>query len=313
MTGVSTDAASAASKRLGIAYSNASEGENNLRDSLVDARKAGVAGTGLADFMKDRGFKEAVTLLNGAANDLDKEVKALQGIADKAASANTALAALKANIEKDLAKRKDNSESKKDIENLLAKIGTDRKTCTDTTKSVGQKIAPRDKNYGAELPKTITKLVQGAPEEQAEAKHKNEAPQKLQDRVLNTHLQKVMAAHKQVVAACDAAVDKSGDGDKGGAQAELKKAAVARQKALAISAEYKKLVAEFKDHVDNSKDKGKSLAAVAKMADRDTTPRPARAGAPPRCAPARAGCSRLRGTTRCARRHDGRPGLSGAA
>src|SRR5690348_6070584 len=112
------DEASTTAQRLRLANANCSEGESNLKSSLVAARREGVTGSTFADFMKNARFKEAVALLNKAAGALEGEVKRCDEFSQQAEAAVGELNALKAKIEKDLKGRKDSSESKKDIEAL---------------------------------------------------------------------------------------------------------------------------------------------------------------------------------------------------
>jgi hypothetical protein len=120
-------------------------------------------------------------------------------------------------------------------------------------------------NYAANLTKTINKIIAEAPDVQEKAKRDNEAPQKLQDRNLNTALNKTIGHAKTVKTHCDNAVEKAGKGDASGAQAELKAAAAALKDLQGISSDYDKIVKDYKDHVENSKDKAKILGAVQRM------------------------------------------------
>ena len=266
---ITADQGNATSKRLTIACTATTEGENNLRDALVDARKAGVTANTFGEFSKDRGFQEAAKLLSKAANEVEERIKDIHAFGAEASRAAATMAALRNSIEKDLAKRKDSSESKKDIQALLDKVSTDEKNYAKLAKLPDERIKPYYKTYASNLTKTITKLIQEAPEAQAKAKRDMEAPEKLRDRVLNSWFQKCVAAHKQVVTASGDALGKAEKGDKSGVQAALKTAADARKTVKAIADDYADVVKNYKEDVDISKDKAKILAAVAKMAQMD--------------------------------------------
>jgi hypothetical protein len=260
---------SAISKRFGIAKASISEGENNLRDCLVTARKNGVTGSTLADFVKDKTAKEGITLLDTATTILKQEMIALDTFAGQAAAAIQELVALEKSIEKDLGKRKDSSESKKDIESLQAQIAADRKEFLKLTKLPDEKVTPFYRNYAKNFQTTLAKIIKEAPEAQAERKHKEEAPQKLQDRNLKKYLSSCVALHKDVASACDQAMEKAGNGDKAGALKLLKDAAVSRDKLHATADEMSKILKEFGEVVTGTKDEKKIREAISKMAKLD--------------------------------------------
>ena len=107
----SASAVSAVYKRLGLADANLSEGESNLAESTVAARKNGVSGTGLPDYMKDKTFAEAKKLLDHAVGQFVEALTELDSFADDADKVASEVGALYQKIEKDLKSRKDKSES----------------------------------------------------------------------------------------------------------------------------------------------------------------------------------------------------------
>jgi hypothetical protein len=258
-----------ASKRLQLANANVTEGKANLRDSLVTARKNGVTGSSFADFAKDKSFQEGMQLLNRAVNDLEARIKDIDDIGAKATTAVAAIDTLARNIDKDLASRKDTSESKKEIEKLQQTLVNDRKALAPLAKLGTDKVKPYQRNYSKDLQQTVAAIVKEAPQAQAQAKRDTEAPQKLQDRVLNTSMNKCIGLNKEVGNLCESAMKKAGAGDKSGMQADLKKALEQRKALTAIVTEYQSVIKDYKAVVDDSKDKSKILAAVAKMAELD--------------------------------------------
>jgi len=259
------------SQRLRLSNSNVTEGEANLRSSLVKARKAGVTGDSFSDFAKNKDFQEGMKLLNLAVNAMEAEVKLLDAFSDSAAGGVAALEALAAKIDKDLVKRKDSSESKKDIEAMVGTIDADLKALRPLVGLAKAKILPYHRNYSKTFQATIAKILKEAPDAVQKQTEGNELPHKLTDRVLNTSLQRCLAAARDVKAACDQALDKAAAGDKAAAQAAIKKAGEARKVITPIAVEYKKIVTDYKQDVENSKDKKKVHDAIAKMAECDAS------------------------------------------
>lgn len=257
------------SQRFRLANANVSEGEMNLRSSLVKARKAGVTGDSFNDFAKNKDFQEGMKLLNMAANVLEQEIKLLDEFSAKAASAISALQGLSARIDKDLVKRKDSSESKKDIEALLATIGNDVKMLKPLSTLAKDKITPYARSYSKNFQATIAKILKEAPASAQKTVEDNELPHKLTDRVIKHALSRCIMAARDVKVACDEALKKAAAGDKAGAQAAIKKASEARKAITPVAAEYKKIASDYKQDLEISKDKKKVQEAIAQMAKCD--------------------------------------------
>jgi len=263
------DEANTTSQRLRLSNANCSEGESNLKSSLVAARREGVTGSTFADFMKNAKFKEAVTLLNKAAGALESEVKRCDGFSQDAETAIGELNALKAKIEKDLKGRKDSSESKKDIEALQDRMAQDLKDFGGYAKLSKEKVFPAHRNYSQNFQKTINKILSEAPDAQAREVDNNEAPQKFTDRVLNKYLSQCLVGMRDVHTACEKAIELAAQGKASDAAAQLKQAAATRKEINEIATEYAKLAKDHSDAVANSKDKSKIVDAIAKMAKAD--------------------------------------------
>ena len=103
----SASAVSAVYKRLGLADASLSEGESNLAESTVDARKAGVTGASLPDFMKNKAFADAKKLLDKAVGMFVEALNDLDSFCTEAGKLSTEVGALYTKIEKDLKSRKD--------------------------------------------------------------------------------------------------------------------------------------------------------------------------------------------------------------
>ena len=114
----SAENASTAKTRINSANTNCGEGERNLADCMVTARKNGVTGDTLVDFMKDKTFAEGYKLLQAATNMMAEELLTMQAFSKEAGEVLADVTKLDAAITKDLKGRKDKSESKKDIEGL---------------------------------------------------------------------------------------------------------------------------------------------------------------------------------------------------
>jgi hypothetical protein len=257
------------SQRMRLSNSNVTEGEAHLRSCLVKARKAGVTGDSFNDFAKNKDFQEGMKLLNVAAGAMEAEIKLLDDFSAKAAAGVAALEALAARIDKDLVKRKDTSETKKDIEAMVATVAADIKALKPLAGLAAAKILPYHRGYTKAFQTTIAKILKEAPDAVQSQAEGNELPHKLTDRVLNTSLQKCLAAAREVRKACDEAMNKAAAGDKAGAQAAIKKAGELRKAITPVAAEYKKIATDYKQDVDNSKDKKKVLDAIAKMSEAD--------------------------------------------
>lgn len=257
----SASAVSAVYKRLGLADANLSEGERNLAESTVTARKNGVTGTSLPDYMKDKTFAEAKKLLDQAVGQFVEALKELDSFADDADKVASEVGALYQKIEKDLKSRKDKSESKKEIEGL-------RDTAMANYQDLKKVAAYRDKpnkhqrDYVANYMKTINKILSEAPDEQVRKKEATELPQLFVDRNIKLNTGKALALSKKVTDDCDMALS-AAEKDLKAALPFLKTAQVALIELKKIADTYSDAVKKFKDLLENSKDQGK----IEKMID----------------------------------------------
>ena len=246
-------------QRVRLAKSNCDEGENHLTETMVTSRKNGVTGSTLADFMKDKDFAGAKTLLDSAARDLAEELKTLLTFCTEAETTMLKVGTLYKAIEKDLKSRKDKSESKKDIEKLQA-------TALDTYKDLEKAAAFRDKpnkqtlGYIENYMKTIARIVATAPEEAQRQKTDTEIPQLFVDRNIKLNTSKALSLGKKVSDDCDAALTAS-EKDLRAALPHLKTAQVALLALKKIADDYAAATKKYKANLDISKDKDK----IAKM------------------------------------------------
>lgn len=264
----STTEASAVFTRFKLASANLSQGEENLGDSTVTARKNGVTGDKLTDFMKDKSFSDAKKLLDKVVAEYVEQLQAVDAFCDAAAAVSGDVAVLQKAIEKDLKSRKDKSESKKDIEALLATTVDDIK---ELNKSVAYKTKPNpfQRGYAANFAKHLDKIVKEAPEEQERKKNATEMPQLFVDRNIKTNFTKAVALGKAVADACDKAMEAAGN-DMAAAVPHLKAAQTALVALKGLNDSYVEAVKKFQADIDNSKDKDKvekMIAAIAKSFD----------------------------------------------
>ena len=261
--------AQAASKRMGTAHANCSTGEANLAESMVVARKNGVKGTSLADFAKDKDFKEALGLLDKATSMLTEATRAFESFSNKAATVAVDLGKLQTAIEKDLKGRKDKSESKKDIEGLLEKTKEDQKVLKKSADYYAQRVNKAILGYAGNFQKTVAAILKQAPAEQETARDATLIPQLFVDRNLKKNTTHAMVLGKQVHEECDAAVEAS-QKDLKAAAGPLKKAQVALLALKKVADDYDAAARKFPDAITNSKDKSKiekMIAAIAKSFD----------------------------------------------
>ena len=264
----STTEASAVFQRFKLASANRSQGEDYLGDSTVTARKNGVTGATLAEFMKDKTFSDAKKLLDKVVDEYATELKALDAFCDAATKLSGEVAVLNKAIEKDLKSRKDKSESKKDIEALLATTADDVKELNKAA-DYRTKPNPFQRGYVANYAKAIDKIVKEAPEEQERKKDATEMPQLFVDRNIKANTSKAIALNKAVADACNEAITAAGD-DVKAALPFLKTAQTSLVALKEMNDKYVEAVKKFQAAIDDSKDKAKTekmIDAIGKSFD----------------------------------------------
>lgn len=264
----SAERASAAYQRLRLAKANVEEGESYLIESLVDARKEGVTGNQLADFMKSKSFSEAKKLLDGAVKVFVKELKDFDTFCDNADKVALKVGTINQAIGKDLKSRKDKSESKKEIEQLQGKTYD---IYQELKKSADYRTKPNKntRDYVANYVKTIDRIIKTAPEEAQRKKDDTELPQLLVDRNLKLNLSKAVSGKTKVDQLCDKAIDAAGD-KLSAAAPFLKQAQGIVNDIKSLDDQYEAVTKKYKDAIDNSKDKSKiekAIATIAKSAE----------------------------------------------
>jgi len=254
------------------AYSNCSVGENNITDSMVTAREKGVTGTELKDFMKDKGFQEAMKLYTLAVNEMDAAQKDYGTFCTEARGVADEVALLHAAIEKDLKGRKDKSESKKDIEGLRDQLAKDWKLLDAVAKRNTKNTSPAKEKYVENYKKTIDELLKEAPEEQQRKKDEAELPQLLVDRNIKSNFSKAIAMVKRIDEHCAAALEASEE-DLKAAAPHLKLAVGELSPLKKMNDLYEDVVKRFDADIQNSKDEAKirkMIGAITKgFADSD--------------------------------------------
>lgn len=258
----SMENASATSKRVQTASANCGQGEANLAEAMVIARKDGVKGTGLADLVKDKAFKDALGLLDKATSMLTEQIRAFEAFSTKAGEVGAQVAKLQVAIEKDLKGRKDKSESKKDIEALLDQTKEDQKELKKSADYYAQRVNKANLGYAANFQKTVAAILKQAPDVQDKARDATLLPQLFVDRNLKKNTTLALVLAKQVHEACDAAVE-GAQVNLAAAAGPLKTAQAALIKLKKLADEYADAIKKFPDAISNSKDKAK----IEKMTD----------------------------------------------
>jgi len=123
------------SRQVKSAFQSANfHGEEMIAEAMANARDNGVTGDKYADFIKDKGFQDAIKVFDKAVGLMDTPQKELKKFCAQAAQTADELAVLHTQIEKDLKKRKDKSDTKKDIEKLRDQINADWQAVTAASK-----------------------------------------------------------------------------------------------------------------------------------------------------------------------------------
>lgn len=250
-------------KRVSIALSNAWEGEDFFRESLAKARENGVTSEKLADFQKDKDFKDGLGTWKKAAELHQEEVAAMTAFCDQAGAVHAKMARLLDAITKDLKKRAKSSESKKDIEALrdaLTKQVAEIKKAADAigTLSAAQKL------YSANFKRAFDRILKESPDSQSKKKDANDLPQMLVDRNRKKYSNQVAALVKAISALCDSAMGKAAT-DLKGAVPDLKSAAAKLKDLKKVTDSYQAVKKKFPDAIEESKEKKAILEMIKKF------------------------------------------------
>lgn len=256
----SVEEASAAKTRVNSANTNCGEGERNLAASMVKARKNGVTGTALPDFIEDKGFAEAYKLMKSAFNMLAEELIAIEAFSKAAAVVQTDVTKLDTAITKDLKGRKDSSASKKEIEGLQEQIATDLKALKEAAGKYDG-VEPMKKNLPGNFPKSVAAVLKQAPEAQETKEETETLPMLLVDRNLKSNVSKALKIAKTIGDEIKEALELAAT-DMGGAATKIKAAAGELKTLSELVKQYQKLKTDYKQDIAVSKDKGKIETAI---------------------------------------------------
>ncbi|MEO8243136.1 MAG: hypothetical protein ABI832_12575 [bacterium] len=256
------DAAAAYSKRMGIAHTACFQGEQNLSESMVTARKNGVTGTGLNDFIKDKDFKQAIGLLDTQVSMLTEATRDFEAFCKAAAKTADDVGKLHDAIAKDLKSRKDKSVSKKDIEALLQTTLDNQADLIKSSKYYEQRVNKGILGYAGNFQKTVARILKEAPAAQEKSKASTELPMLFVDRNIKKNFSAAVTAGKKVAALCDSALEKAQD-DLKAAASDLKAAAAAFKPLKALQEGYDMAMKTQGAALDISKDKAAILKMVA--------------------------------------------------
>ncbi len=252
-------------KRIGISLGNAWEGEDYFRESLAKARKDGVKSEKLADFQKNKHFKDGLVTWNKAVDIHQEEVGAMKGFCADARAHMAKQEALLKDIEKDLKKRGKSSASKKDIEALQGELEKEIAAVRKASEYEG-KLNAAQKLYGANFQRTVDKILKEKADGHDKKKDATELPQLLVDRNLKKYTNQVGALVKAINTHCVTAIDKAGE-DLKAAAPELKAAAAKYKDLKKINDQYQTARKKFPGAIEDSKDKKKLLATLKKFND----------------------------------------------
>lgn len=252
-------------KRIGISLGNAWEGEDYFRESLAKARADGVTSGKLADFQKNKHFKDGMTTWNKAVDIHQGEVDAMTAFCGEAKAHLAKMSKLAADIEKDLKKRSKTSDSKKDIEALQGALAKEIAGVKKASEYEG-KLNAMQKLYAANFQKNVAKIMKEKPDSHDKKLDATELPQLLVDRNLKKYTNQVGTLVKAINAHCVAAIDKAGE-DLKAAAPDLKAAAAKFKDLKKINDQYQTVKKKFPGAIDDSKDKKKLLATLKKFND----------------------------------------------
>ena len=252
-------------KRIGISLGNAWEGEDYFRESLAKARADGVTSGKMADFQKNKHFKDGMTTWNKSVDIHQGEVDAMKGFCTEAKAHLVKMNKLASEIEKDLKKRSKTSDSKKDIEALQGALAKEIAGVKKASEYEG-KLNAMQKLYAANFQKNVAKIMKETPDSHDKKKDATELPQLLVDRNLKKYTNQVGALVKAINAHCVAAIDKAGQ-DLKAAAPDLKAAAAKYKDLKKINDQYQTAKKKFPGAIEDSKDKKKLLATLKKFND----------------------------------------------
>ncbi len=244
-------------------------GEGHLSDSMVVARKNGVTGKALADFMKDAGFKDAMAVYRKAMAGLAKMQADLLDSCKGAATALAQFEKLGTAMAKDLKARSGKSESKKEIEALQTEVAAIVK---DLKKAAGAFAALPQlrREYPDKIDANIERILKKAPEAQAISRENTVLPQLMVDRNMTMAKKKALAHLKRINDGCAHALDLAAADNAKGAQAALKDAATELEALKKIDDEFRTVISRYKGDIAVAKNKAailKTAADVAKAHD----------------------------------------------
>lgn len=252
-------------RKVSSAFQDATfHGEKIIAEAMANARDNGVTGNKYGDFIKDKGFQDAIKIFDKAVAEIDRPQKELKKFCAQAQQAADELAVLYKDIEKDLKKRKDKSESKAEIEKLKAQIEKDWGAVTTASKAHDD-LPEAQQEYVGNFQKTVEKIMKQAPAAQAAQRDSVALPQMLVDRNRKRGRNKSITLAKEIQALCEEAMQKAETGGLKDAQPALKKAAGQLKDLKKVKDEFDKALAHTSklNSFKKSKDKGKIEDDVA--------------------------------------------------
>lgn len=262
--GASNDAAGVLRERIAGMASSAATGLDQLADDVLEAIEAGHTGTKLSDFLGHPAVKTTVAGVKKIQIDQLNAVNALEAMRGKASSAIPKLEALAADIDADLAKRKEKSKSKTDIEKLGATVDAQIKDLKNLIKT--KTIKPYWADPGKEFDDGVNKILAKSKDALKAERDNTMLPRQLDTRILKSSTAKVLGLLKSCTAASDTAVEGAGEGNRDKAMGGLKSAKAELDALTEVVDSYDGITRKFAKDIAISKDKATIDKCMDQMA-----------------------------------------------
>ena len=240
--------------------------EDKFRDALGKAQKDGVKSEKLADFMKDKGFKDAHTTWKKAVETHHGEVDQLKAYCSQAAETHGKLTTLQTDIEKYQKKNKGVAPPSKEIEKLPTTLKKQIAELKKTKDAIGKLTAP-EKLYAVNFKRTVDNILKksGKSGKVSDA----DLPKLLEDKALKKNVKEASNLVRSITELCDSAVENAPASRKD-ATTDLKKAKLQIKQLKKLSTNYQNVKKKHPDKIKASKDAKKVLASIKNFASQLT-------------------------------------------
>lgn len=236
-------------------------GEVALSSAADEARTAGVAGKGLADFLKFKGFADVKKKVDAVVTGLADDIKDLSDFCREAQKVSDQIVVLHKALEKDLNSRKSEKDGRKETEALLDKVDDEYQRLMKVV-SFRNRPSRALLGYPETFARTVTRILSDAPEV---TKDKGDLPEALELKVLKDKAIRAMTGSNKVIRACDLAVDAVPQG-KAAAIAEMKPAKIELDKLKDLDRDYRLVASRHHKDIAASGDRSKIEKLIASIA-----------------------------------------------